>query len=164
MANRSSSMAPSTAASTQPPAAAPVVAPAAAASTYEEVALLALRVMCALMLLQHGLRDVFGVLLPPPGTPGGPTGPETPWTRSWVAAMLQLILTPLLTVGLFTRPVAFLLSGVMAFAYFLVHAPRGFFPIINRGELAALYCFVLLYLSARGGGRYSLDAWLRRKR
>ena len=159
MANRLPSMAPDTTPGTDAPGATPAIA-----STYYEIALLVLRVMTALMLLQHGLRDVFGVLLPPPGTPGGPTGPETPFTRSWVAAVLQLVLTPFLTIGLFTRPVAFVLSGVMAFAYFLVHVPRGFFPIINRGELAALYCFVLFYLSARGGGRYSLDRVLRTKR
>ena len=163
MANRSSSTAPTTAPGTPPRPSTPGATPAVA-STYYEVALFLLRVMCALMLLQHGLRDVFGVLLPPPGTPGGPAGPETPFTRSWTAAALQLVLTPLLAAGLFTRPVAFLLSGVMASAYFLVHAPRSFYPIINRGELAALYCFVLFYLSARGGGRYSLDAWLRHKR
>jgi putative oxidoreductase len=70
----------------------------------------------------------------------------------------------LLALGLATRVVAFILSGEMAFAYFLVHAKNGFWPIQNRGELPALYCFVFLYLSSRGGGRYSLDALLARRR
>jgi len=64
----------------------------------------------------------------------------------------------LLLIGLFTRPVAFLLSGEMAVAYFMAHAPGGFFPILNQGELAALYSFVFLYLAAAGGGAWSLDA------
>ena len=68
----------------------------------------------------------------------------------------------LVLVGLFTRPVAFVLSGLMAVAYFLAHAPRGFWPIENRGELAALYCFVFLYLAAAGAGPWSLDALWRR--
>jgi putative oxidoreductase len=67
----------------------------------------------------------------------------------------------LLLLGLFTRPLAFVLSGLMAFAYFIAHAPQGFWPLLNRGELAVLYCFVLLYLSAAGGGPWSLDQWLR---
>ena len=61
-------------------------------------------------------------------------------------------------IGLFTRPVAFVLSGLMAFAYFIAHAPREFYPIVNAGELAALYCFVFLYLAAAGGGAWSVDA------
>jgi len=68
----------------------------------------------------------------------------------------------LLLLGLFTRPVAFVLSGLMAFAYFISHAPAGFWPIVNRGELAALYCFVFLYIAAAGGGPWSADGWLRK--
>ena len=68
----------------------------------------------------------------------------------------------LLILGLFTRPVALLLSGEMAVAYFLVKAPHGFFPILNGGELPALYSFLYLYLSAAGGGAWSLDRWIRR--
>jgi len=66
--------------------------------------------------------------------------------------------------GIFTRPVAFILSGLMAVAYFMAHAPQGFWPILNRGELAALYSFVFLYLSAAGGGPWSLENLLRRNR
>ena len=69
-----------------------------------------------------------------------------------LAGMLELVGGALLLVGLFTRPVAFVLSGEMAFAYFMAHAPHGFWPLINRGELAALYCFVFLFLAAAGPG------------
>jgi putative oxidoreductase len=79
-----------------------------------------------------------------------------------VAGLFELFGGLLLLVGLFTRPVAFLLSGLMAFAYFIAHAPRGFWPIVNGGELAALYCFVFLYLAAAGGGPWSVDGWARR--
>ena len=79
------------------------------------------------------------------------------------AGVLELIGGLLIAVGLLTRPVAFLLSGQMAVAYFMQHFPNGFWPIQNQGELAALYCFVFLYLSARGPGRYSLDAVVFRK-
>jgi putative oxidoreductase len=68
----------------------------------------------------------------------------------------------LVVVGLFTRPAAFILSGEMAFAYFIGHAPRGFYPALNEGTLAALFCFVFLYLSAAGGGPWSLDRIIRR--
>jgi putative oxidoreductase len=68
----------------------------------------------------------------------------------------------LLFIGLFTRPVAFLLSGMMAVAYFQVHAPGGFWPLQNKGELAVLYCFIYLYIAAAGGGAWSVDALLRR--
>jgi putative oxidoreductase len=68
----------------------------------------------------------------------------------------------LLLVGLFTRPVAFIMSGEMAVAYFMSHAPRGFFPILNGGELAVLFCFVFLFLAIAGGGAWSVDKYLRR--
>ena len=68
----------------------------------------------------------------------------------------------LLLIGLFTRPVAFILSGLMAFAYFMAHAPQGFWPLLNCGELAALYSFVCLYLAAARGGRWSVDGLLRK--
>ena len=80
-----------------------------------------------------------------------------------MAGLLELGGGFLLLLGLFTRPVAFVLSGLMAFAYFIGHAPSGFWPIVNRGELAALYCFVFVYLAAAGGGPWSLDRWVRHK-
>jgi len=69
----------------------------------------------------------------------------------------------LLIFGLFTRTTAFVLSGLMAVAYFIAHAPRGFYPILNGGELAALYCFVFLYIAAAGPGPWSYDAIMRKK-
>lgn len=74
------------------------------------------------------------------------------------AGILEVIGGLLLVVGLFARPVAFLLSGLMAFAYFIVHSPNGFFPVLNHGEAAMLYCFLFLYISAAGPGTWSLDA------
>ena len=76
-----------------------------------------------------------------------------------VAGMFELFGGILIVLGLFTRPVAFVLSGLMAVAYFYAHAPSGFFPLLNGGELAVLYSIVFLYLSAHGGGSWSLDQW-----
>ena len=75
-----------------------------------------------------------------------------------LAGVIELVGSVLLLIGLFTRPVAFIMSGEMAVAYFMAHAPRGFFPILNQGELAILFCFVFLYLAAAGGGPWSIDA------
>lgn len=75
-----------------------------------------------------------------------------------IAGLFELFGGALIIIGLFTRIAAFVLSGMMAFAYFLAHAPQGFFPILNGGELAALYCFVFLYLAAAGPGPWSVDA------
>jgi putative oxidoreductase len=123
--------------------------------------LAALRVMAGLMLLQHGVQKWLGLLLPP----------DRPWngapellSRPGFSGVLELAGGALLTIGLFARPVAFVLSGLMAFAYFLAHAPDGFWPILNGGELAALYCFVFLAFWAVGPGRYSVDAWLAARR
>ena len=129
-------------------------------SRFEEVTLALLRVVAGLMLAQHGVQKLFGMLTPP----DQPPRVLEPFSRNWIAGVLELTLGPLLALGLGTRVVAFVLSGELAFAYFLVHAKNGFWPILNRGELAALYCFVFLYLSARGGGRYSLDALLAPRR
>jgi putative oxidoreductase len=78
--------------------------------------------------------------------------------RSTVAGVLELVGGALIALGLATRPVAFLLSGQMAVAYFLAHAPQGLLPLANGGEAAILYCFAFLYLAAAGGGRWSIDA------
>ena len=109
-----------------------------------------LRIMSGLLLLQHGTTKYLNV-------PAGPMNNASPTTMSGAAGVIELIGGALLVVGLFTRPVAFILSGMTAVAYFYVHAPRGFFPILNAGELAALYCFVFLYLAAAGAGPLSLD-------
>jgi putative oxidoreductase len=127
---------------------------------FEESILALLRLVAALMLMQHGVQKLFGVLVPP----DRPAQPLELLSQRGLAGVLEVFGGALLAIGLFTRPVAFVLSGLMAFAYFLSHAPDGFWPILNRGELAALYCFVFLYFSARGGGPYSVDALLQRRR
>ncbi|MFZ4807225.1 MAG: DoxX family protein [Hyphomicrobiaceae bacterium] len=114
-----------------------------------------LRVMSGLLLLQHGTIKFLSI-------PVGPMNNTDPTSLSGIAGMIELVCGPLLILGLFTRPVAFLASGLTAFAYFLAHAPRGFYPILNGGELAVLYSFVFLYLAAAGGGALSLDRLFRR--
>jgi len=117
-----------------------------------------LRIVTAFLFMQHGAQKLFGLL---GGFRGGP--PEF-LSLSWFSGVFEFFGGLLLLLGLFTRPVAFILSGMMAVAYFKVHAPRGFWTIQNTGELAALYCFVFLYLSAAGGGPWSLDSIWRRVR
>ena len=111
-----------------------------------------LRVVVGLMFWQHGAQKLFGWL-------GGPQVPELASLRG-VAAVLEFFGGPLIILGLFTRPAAFLLSGEMAVAYFMVHAPRGLWPIMNRGEVVVLYCFTFLFLAAHGAGPYSIDGLL----
>lgn len=127
---------------------------------FEEGILALLRVVSGLMLVQHGVQKLFGWLVPP----DRPAQPLELLSQRGLAGVLEVFGGALLAIGLFTRPVAFVLSGLLAFAYFLSHAPDGFWPILNRGELAALYCFVFLYFSARGGGPYSVDALRERRR
>jgi putative oxidoreductase len=116
-----------------------------------------LRIVTGFLFMQHGAQKLFGFL---GGIPGG-----TPQllTLPWITGVLEFFGGLLLLLGLFTRPIAFILSGMMAVAYFKVHARQGFWPLQNRGELAAFYCFVFLYLSAAGGGPWSLDSVRRRK-
>ncbi|HEX2202475.1 MAG TPA: DoxX family protein [Longimicrobium sp.] len=128
---------------------------------FEEAALALLRVVSGLMLMQHGAQKLFGWL---GGYRGEPGNTAELVSRAGLAGVLEFFVAALLVAGLFTRPVAFLLSGLMAFAYFIGHASDGFWPIVNRGELAVLYCFVFFCLSARGGGRYSVDGVLARRR
>jgi putative oxidoreductase len=114
-----------------------------------------LRIMVGLLFLEHGLSKVFG--FPPHGHL--PVFPET----EWFAGRIELIGGALVALGLFTRLAAFIVSGEMAFAYFISHAPRGFFPLLNGGEAAILFCFVFLYLAFAGAGPLSLDALLWRR-
>ena len=109
-----------------------------------------LRIISGLLLLQHGTAKYLSV-------PIGPMNNASPLTMSGAAGILELIGGIMLIIGLFTRPVAFVLSGMTAVAYFYAHAPRGLYPILNGGELAVLYCFVFLYLAAAGGGAWSVD-------
>jgi len=114
-------------------------------------ALSLLRIVSGFMFMAHGTSKFFG--FPAPFSGG------TPALTSMVgvSGALELVGGALLMVGLCTRPVAFVLSGLMAFAYFIAHAPGGFWPLVNKGELAALYSFVFLYIAAAGGGPWSLD-------
>ena len=115
-----------------------------------------LRIMSALLVLQHGTGKILK--FPPGAAPPN----FTLNSMSGYAGIIELVGGILLLLGLFTRPTAFILSGMCAVGYFLAHAPGGFFPILNKGELIALYCFVFLYIAAAGPGPWSLDA-LRRK-
>jgi putative oxidoreductase len=126
------------------------------------VTLAALRIVAGLMFAQHGLNKLFG-LLPLPGMPPFTGAPEM-FSQMWIAGVLELVGGVLLTCGIFTRVVAFILAGEMAVAYFTVHAKQGFFPMQNGGELAALYCFVFLVFAALGGGHYSLDGLIAHRR
>ena len=111
-----------------------------------------LRIMTGLLLLEHGTAKLLKF-------PVVPTFANLdPSSMFGVAGFFELIGGALLVLGLFSRPAAFILSGMTAVAYFYTHAPRGFFPILNGGELAALYCFILLYLAAAGPGPWSIDA------
>ena len=113
----------------------------------------ALRIMSGLLVLQHGTTKFLDF-------PVGPMNNASPLTMSGAAGLIELVFGVLLVLGLFSRFSAFILSGMTAVAYFYAHAGRGFFPILNGGELAALYSFVFLYLAAAGPGPWSLDSLL----
>ena len=113
------------------------------------------RIVAALLFLEHGTSRLFGWPSPIP-TP-------TFLTMYWFAGTIELVGGILLVLGLFTRPAALIMSGEMAFAYFISHAPASFFPILNRGDGAILYCFIFLYIAFAGGGPWSLDALLGRR-
>jgi putative oxidoreductase len=116
-----------------------------------------MRIVFALLFMQHGGQKLFDF----PVAKGG--APLELWSLMGVAGVLELFGGLLLLLGLFTRPIAFLLAGEMAVAYFRAHLPNGFWPIANRGELAVLYCFAFLYLAAAGGGPWSLDRFCRKR-
>jgi putative oxidoreductase len=109
-----------------------------------------LRMVAALLFFEHGLSRLFGFPSPMP-TPAL-------FTMYWFAGAIELVGGALVLLGLFTRPAALIMSGEMALAYFISHAPHSFFPILNRGDGAILYCFIFLYLVFAGGGPLSLDA------
>ena len=111
----------------------------------------ALRIMTALLFLAHGAQKAFGFPV------AYPFGPVQLLSLTGLAAVLELAGGILILLGLLTRPVAFVLSGMMAVAYFMAHAPRSFFPIVNQGEPAILFAFVFLFLAAAGPGAFSLD-------
>ena len=125
-------------------------------STWAPRVLSVLRIMSALIFMEHGTLKILG--FPASDKPA----PEL-MSLSGIAGVFELIGGALLVLGFFTRLVAFLLSGLMASAYFITHAPKSFFPIQNGGDAAILYCFVFLYFVLAGGGPWSIDA-LRAKR
>lgn len=118
-----------------------------------------LRIMSALLFMAHGTAKLLGF----PATEMFAQPPEM-FSLSWIAGVLELVGGALLALGLFTRPVAFVLSGQMAVAYWMAHASQAFYPIQNGGELAIMFCFVFLYIAAAGGGPWSLDNALFRKK
>ena len=118
-----------------------------------------LRIIAGCLFFLHGLQKLFGLF----GGLGGHGAPAPMWSALWSAGAIETAGGALIILGLFTRPVAFLLCGEMAVAYFRSHAPHGFWPIRNGGELAVLYCFLFLYFFAAGPGPVSLDRMVRRK-
>jgi putative oxidoreductase len=123
-------------------------------TVWAERALGLLRIMAGLLFLQHGLSKFFGF-------PGAPPAGFAFMSLGGLAGAIEIVGGVLVALGLYTRVAAFIMSGQMAVAYFMAHAPRGFFPYQstggNGGELAVLYCFIFLYLAAVGGGAWSLD-------
>jgi putative oxidoreductase len=120
-------------------------------------ALSVLRIVTGLMIIQHGMGKLLGF-------PAFPAYANVqPLSLVGAAGFIELIGGALLILGLLTRPAAFILSGEMAFAYFMVHAPKSFYPLINGGTLAIMYCFTCLYLSTAGAGPWSVDAAMKRE-
>lgn len=115
-----------------------------------------LRIVTGFLFMAHGGQKLLGY---PAAMPGGPAPLAS---MMGVAGILELVGGLFIMLGLFTRPVAFILSGLMAVAYFMAHAPGGFWPLVNKGELSVLYCFVFLYLAVAGGGPWSIDRLWRR--
>ncbi len=119
-----------------------------------------LRIVVAFLYVQVGSAKWFA--FPAAILPGGGTAPVG--SLVWFAGVIEVVGGTLFFLGLFTRPVAFILSGEMAFAYFIGHAPHGFWPVLNQGAPAIFFCFTYLYFSAAGAGPWSLDALLARRR
>lgn len=118
--------------------------------TWQPRTLSLLRAVTGFLFMLHGSQKIFGY-------PAAQKGPFELFSMSGAAGILELVGGFLILIGLFTRPTAFLLSGFMAVAYFMAHAPQGFWPLVNGGELAALYSFAFLYLFTAGGGEWSVD-------
>jgi putative oxidoreductase len=118
---------------------------------YAPYALAVLRIVAALIFMEHGTQKLFGFPAPPPG------GLPPAMTFFWFGGVLEFVGSILLLLGLFTRPVALILSGEMAVAYWMFHAPSNFYPLLNGGDAAILYAFVFLLLVFTGPGAWSID-------
>ena len=116
-----------------------------------------LRIVVGLLFLEHALIKLAGF------PPGGQPGLQHVGTLLWVGGIIELVTSSLVVLGLFTRLAAFVAAGEMAVGYFMFHFPHGFYPAVNMGEAAILYCFVFLYIAAAGPGAWALDN-LRRRR
>jgi len=114
------------------------------------------RIVSALIFMEHGTQKLLN--FPPSPNPG-----PALFSLYGLAGSLEIVGGALLVLGLFTRPAAFILSGEMAFAYWMSHAPNSLYPIVNRGDGAILYCFIFLYLAFAGGGAWSLDRLIWKK-
>jgi putative oxidoreductase len=119
-------------------------------------ALSVLRIVTGLLIIQHGMGKIIGFPVFPA------YANVQPFSLIGAAGFIELIGGALLILGLLTRPAAFILSGEMAFAYFIGHAPKSFYPLVNGGTLAIMYCFTCLYLSTAGAGPWSVDAAMKR--
>jgi putative oxidoreductase len=126
-----------------------------AAARYAPYVLSIVRIVAALLFFEHGTSRLFGWPSPLPA--------PALFSLYWFAGAIELVGGALLAPGLFTRPAALIMSGEMAFAYFISHAPSSFFPILNRGDASILYCFIFLYIAFAGGGPWSVDALIERK-
>ena len=115
-------------------------------------ALSVLRIVAALLFMEHGTSKLFGFPVWP--AHGGPPV----FTLIWFAGVIEALGGLLLALGLFTRPAAFIMSGEMAIGYWTSHAPKSFFPLLSGGDAAVLYCFVFLYIFVAGGGPWSIDS------
>ena len=119
-------------------------------------ALSVLRIVTGLMIIQHGMAKLLGFPVV------ANFANLSPFSLIGAAGFIELICGALLILGLLTRPAAFILAGEMAFAYFIAHEPKSFYPLINGGTLAIMYCFTCLYLATAGAGPWSVDAAMKR--
>ena len=117
-----------------------------------------LRIVSGLLFLFHGLVKIFGF------PPGAQPGQVQPLTLMGFGGAIELVAGSLIMIGLFTRTAAFIAAGEMAVAYWMFHAPRNLYPVINQGDAAILYCFIFLFIAAAGAGAWSIDSVRRRGR
>ena len=120
-------------------------------SRYQPHLLGILRIVAGLLFLSHGLVKLIGF------PPGAMPGQQAPLTLLGIAGIIEVVTGVLIILGFFTRPAAFIAAGEMAVAYWMFHGPQSFYPVLNQGEAAILYCFLFLYLAAAGPGAFSVD-------